>query len=280
MNVHLLRHIPGCVRNWGPLWAYSCFAFESMNGHLKKFFHGTKNMNTQVRYLYELVVVIKTLFNLLLLAGVFVCHDASATKRPLCKSPQVVSMCGLSSIMYWKLYTIIITYRLKFSDCCIHGTTEQVVLLPDIWRLMFEIYGIDVVVASKFLRATLKGEVFYSKAYQCTKKYNSFSVAYSDGQVVRHGIIQYFISVPSLSVAIITPLTPTTHYCYPHVLHLLHNCISPVVIDSSVVVVPVKFLLNKCVGIDFSNSMFLVKPPNKLLIDWLVHYFVNGLQLV
>ena len=49
MNVHLLRHIPECVQNWGPLWAYSCFTFESLNGALKRHFHGTKNMNKQVQ---------------------------------------------------------------------------------------------------------------------------------------------------------------------------------------------------------------------------------------
>lgn len=48
MNVHLLKHIPDCVRNWGPLWGYSCFAFESMNGYLRMQFHGTRNMNAQV----------------------------------------------------------------------------------------------------------------------------------------------------------------------------------------------------------------------------------------
>jgi len=29
------------------MWCYSCFAFESMNGHLKKLFHGSRNMNEQ-----------------------------------------------------------------------------------------------------------------------------------------------------------------------------------------------------------------------------------------
>lgn len=46
MNVHLLKHIPDVVENWGPLWCYSCFS--CMNGHLKKHFHGTRSMNAQV----------------------------------------------------------------------------------------------------------------------------------------------------------------------------------------------------------------------------------------
>ena len=48
MNVHLLIHLTQCVYDWGPLWSYSCFAFESANNNIKKMFHGSKNMTKQV----------------------------------------------------------------------------------------------------------------------------------------------------------------------------------------------------------------------------------------
>lgn len=48
MNVHMLWHLPKCVKMWGPMWAYSCFHFESLNGYLKCFFHVTKDMSKQV----------------------------------------------------------------------------------------------------------------------------------------------------------------------------------------------------------------------------------------
>ena len=48
MNVHLLIHLSQCVQDWGPLWAYSCFQFESANNYLKKLFHGTRDMSEQV----------------------------------------------------------------------------------------------------------------------------------------------------------------------------------------------------------------------------------------
>lgn len=48
MNLHLLGHLAECVRDWGPLWAYSCFSFESSNNHLRKLFHGSKDMSKQV----------------------------------------------------------------------------------------------------------------------------------------------------------------------------------------------------------------------------------------
>ena len=31
-----------------PLWCYSCFTFETLNGHLKELFHGTSDMTKQV----------------------------------------------------------------------------------------------------------------------------------------------------------------------------------------------------------------------------------------
>lgn len=38
----------GTVRRCGPLWSVSCFGFESMNGHLKKHCHGTRNVLPQL----------------------------------------------------------------------------------------------------------------------------------------------------------------------------------------------------------------------------------------
>ena len=46
MNIHL-SHLVDCVRNWGPLWSYSRFVYETMNGQLKKLFHGSRDMTKQ-----------------------------------------------------------------------------------------------------------------------------------------------------------------------------------------------------------------------------------------
>lgn len=48
MNVHSLIHLVQTVKNLGPLWSYSCFGFESMNGHVKKHCHGTRNVLPQL----------------------------------------------------------------------------------------------------------------------------------------------------------------------------------------------------------------------------------------
>ena len=47
-NMHSLIHLSRFVHSWGPLWCYSCFGFESMNGHLRKYCHGTRNVLSQL----------------------------------------------------------------------------------------------------------------------------------------------------------------------------------------------------------------------------------------
>jgi len=47
-NVHLLLHMPDCVRHWGPLWCYSAYSFESANGLFLKLFHGTQAVAKQI----------------------------------------------------------------------------------------------------------------------------------------------------------------------------------------------------------------------------------------
>lgn len=54
-NVHLLEHLPQCVKDCGPLWAYSNFNFESNNGSLVKNVKGTTDVQKQIvtKYFYN-----------------------------------------------------------------------------------------------------------------------------------------------------------------------------------------------------------------------------------
>lgn len=48
INVHNLLHLPNAVKRLGPLWAHSCFPFESANGELLKLFHGSQAIEKQI----------------------------------------------------------------------------------------------------------------------------------------------------------------------------------------------------------------------------------------
>ena len=56
-NIHLLLHLPDTVKELGPLWAYSCFHFEGLNGVLKGLVRGTQHIDKQLvisySYVYE-----------------------------------------------------------------------------------------------------------------------------------------------------------------------------------------------------------------------------------
>jgi len=51
LNVHNAgAHLADFVEGWGPLWAWSCFGFEDMNGTILEFVHGTGNACRQVEF--------------------------------------------------------------------------------------------------------------------------------------------------------------------------------------------------------------------------------------
>lgn len=54
MNVHLLSHITFCVRNLGPLWAQSMFAFESNNATFSRYVRGHTDVLSQISTKYIL----------------------------------------------------------------------------------------------------------------------------------------------------------------------------------------------------------------------------------
>ncbi|KAK3916166.1 Halomucin [Frankliniella fusca] len=48
LNVHQLLHLSTVVKNLGPLWVYSCFTYESLNGQLSSLVHGTRYAALQI----------------------------------------------------------------------------------------------------------------------------------------------------------------------------------------------------------------------------------------
>ena len=53
-NMHSLEHIVGLVQLWGPLWAYSMFGFENLNGYLGNKYHGTQKIVYQLSFQIQL----------------------------------------------------------------------------------------------------------------------------------------------------------------------------------------------------------------------------------
>ena len=59
LNVHNTgAHLADYVEGWGPLWAWSTFGFEDMNGTIMDLTHGTGNVCRQVLILSLHVILL------------------------------------------------------------------------------------------------------------------------------------------------------------------------------------------------------------------------------
>ena len=102
------------------------------------------------------------------------------------------------------------------------------------------------------------------------KTRNNFTVCYRDERGGhKFGLVQYFLSLQDTTVAVITPLTATTEYCYPIQLRELQHCIVPVKIEPLMVVVPVSSFLFKCVYMDSCDPdvKYVAVPPYVQIYD-------------
>ena len=52
--MHSLAHTVPLVKLWGPLWAYSMFGFENLNGYFESTFHGTHKIVYQMGFHIQL----------------------------------------------------------------------------------------------------------------------------------------------------------------------------------------------------------------------------------
>ena len=157
------------------------------------------------------------------------------------------------------------THRLQLSDCLPIGATEVIQLSPEMTRAIQKTTDSNVVMATTFCRATVQGETFYSKSYQRSTARNNYTVSYYTGDgTVGYGYIQYFLSLTTFSVAVITPLIRSSH-SFPSQLLGLHDCFHPVITGSSLNVVPVVNLLHK-----FNVYVLILV----ILYSWLNHQII------
>ena len=140
-------------------------------------------------------------------------------------------------------------------------------LEQEVMEILQQKFLIDTNVASQFTRAVIDGKEYYSQVYPRVTKRNSYTVCYSEDGVTKYGFIKYFLSLPSLSVAVINKLTPTSAFCYPPRLSILHSRIVPVKPESSIDVVSLRSLVCKCVYISFSSTNIYVSVLANCIAD-------------
>ena len=170
----------------------------------------------------------------------------------------------LWALYCWPLSVLLLltNHCRQLSDCVPLGHCSLTTLAAGLRQEIQSQFQIDVHSGTSFSRVKLKGTIYHSQAYQRTKHRNSYSVAYTDNDIVKFGFVRFYLSLQTFIVAVITPLVPADHHCCSTKLTVLSENLVPVISGTSPVVVPVSRLLEKYICIPIDGKMYLAKQPN------------------
>lgn len=177
--------------------------------------------------------------------------------------------CCVKLICILQYYTLYISHSLSLEDCTVIGALKTVHLEAEIQREVFRRFRITTETASTFFRAIIKGETYYSRAYNRSKMRNSYTVEYIANGQQKFGYIEYFISFMSHTAVVVKPHTPTQDFCYPASLGVLRTNIVPVRVGSAITVISPSNILHKCVCMQLPHCTYIARLPNNVCTDWI-----------
>ena len=174
-NVHCLLHLVSCVENLGPLWASSCFCYEDFNGDLRKLFHGTQNVDSQITFA--------------------ICFQQ--------KIPELVSLLPFGSLQL-EYYSNLTSARPKLlnpkqeeiGDQTYAVGTQYLVVLEGEKKTAVEVTLGRIARTYAFHRLILNGTMVHSQQYKVVTRRNSYTVSFNAGDGcdnVKYGWVLSFL---------------------------------------------------------------------------------------
>lgn len=259
LNLHSLLHLPENVRQLGPVWSTSCFAFENANGDILKLFHGTQYIDMQI---VNAINVLQSLPGL----------------------SDVVSQSSPARKLIDKLIKVEIP-KSKFSCYFLgKGDTEKM-LSPEIFGVICEMLKGPVHKLTFFKRAVIHSIMYHSSDYTRVTSRNSYTVQYIDAKrSVRFGLISWFAShvnhsgekrdlccireLEETHLNLVMPDISLFPEGFTNFLKMKCNHIAPVSKRSTKsVVLPVESILTLCVFVEGDSNDFICKEPNNMEIN-------------
>lgn len=263
-NVHMLLHLPDCVRKLGPPWGTSCFWFEGYNGDLSKLFHGTQNVDIQITHsvcIHQKIPELTPLLPSGSAAKSFYKHLVEGRSLPRCREQ-----------IDGKVYAI--------------GSFEKLHLNGQIKMLLQGLLG-PLCYVQKFKRLWKHGTMFQCVEYRATTKRNSYTVEFNKSGHMQFGEVQFYLKCfqscehSSSSQSVSTCNCATNQYQYIAIMELLErdqeiilskdkftsatlDHIFPVVKKKgSSVAASIMDIVSMCVSVNIGKSSFVCKLPNR-----------------
>lgn len=165
-NIHLLTHIPEYILNYGALWAWSAFPFESYNSVIKHLFSGTQCIPDQICKSYCLLTYIKNNSHVL--------NDINCDPRTIQFFHNIMNQCHVkNSIIYEE-------------DVRVFGKGKKISLTRILKFLVEQLLNTDIneqcLLYSRFI---YKNILFHTESYTRMKKRNNCTVMLNNNLIVQ-----------------------------------------------------------------------------------------------
>lgn len=252
INIHQLLHVAECVKNIGPLWSFTCYPYENLNGLLLQLIHGTTHIDSQVTRSHGNYI---TMTNKLEYLPEGEIKDFCLQRKKQVKVREQI-----------------------FLNCYTVGAYYDAEELPaDVQDLLLS-FNILLQNTKIYLRLKKNGKLYISKSYEKDLKTRSCYVLFTLNNTHHFGKIHYFIKTTAIDVcqclnndcqcvpqhyAIIQRLH--SHRAFKivgknHDVYLPHiyNC----EFTNERIVTSIENLLNVCIYMNVNNQKYISCPVN------------------
>lgn len=171
INIHLLLHLSSCVRNLGPLWLYTCYEYEDLNGHLLKLIHRTWHLESQIVTSHNQIIKMSRHIERLPEGKV---RDFCLRKKNQVKIIELVQENTYSVGTYKYLPDISEIIDEALRNCNIDSN------LVDVWS---------------FLRLLKNKKLYLSQLYRNDLQHLSSVIQYSENDTMKYGMVHNFVKL-------------------------------------------------------------------------------------
>ena len=156
--------------------------------------------------------------------------------------------------------------RLVLSDCKVIGSVNVTEISPEVKQQLHRLHGVYYNTASLFERAKIGREVIYSRRYSRATKRNSFAIEYVHNGTHKFGFVEYFLSLPSSTFIVVTPLLvhSSSSHTSPQHFYILNNFLISVTPQSCIDVIPTKAVLHKVIHVNTHSVSYVARLSHHL----------------
>ena len=247
--MHLLLHTVPMVKVWGPLWCYSMFGFENINGYLGQMYHGTRHITEQMSFNIQLQQSLPyKLKELCKDESDSTCHYLESLVQDRCRGMQSIDV---NCYSVGKVCSDQLTEKEK------HALSSIGIALPQ-----------SIV---RFNRVFLCG-ILYDTAIGTSRCNNICQYRSPIDGSIKYGVLTSFckFSFSFINNLVPTAITPITKLRPPQSIHIrrldshlkLKSIISSVKSDGTLSAVPITNIMKKCIQINFTREYIIPVPNN------------------